>query len=273
MKSKIIYDVVIIGGGAAGLAAAMVLVRGNKTVLVIDAKGQSNLVSKKAHAVFSRDKINPAKLYTIAREQYLAYPTSAILFDTVLKIKQTNVFTFLLKTNITVKSRKLIFAQGVNYVVPEIAGLQELYGTKAWHCPFCDGFEATNKKLLAIYSRDAVAHMKKLLINWTTDIQFVLPTDVAHLGSTKAGVVAKLHNGSQLLIDQVITEITMQPRDYLANSLGCVRDKDGQIKVDESGKTSIKNVYAVGDQASNKPQVNVAVASGHTAGADIVAAE
>lgn len=266
------YNTIIIGGGAAGLSAAMVLGRANRKVLIIDAGKQSNRVSKEAHAVFTRDKMSPQELYAIAREQVLSYPSITIIDGVVSSIKKTEHFEIHLENGNTVFAKAIVLAQGVNYILPDVKGLQELYGTKAWHCPFCDGYEANNKKVLGMVEAERLGHMKSMLGNWTTDSIWVVPNQVEELVDVEKGVEVRMKDGTSFIVDQVLTDVTLKPRDEIADTLGCARSKDGHIKIDSEGKTSVEGVYAAGDQSSTSGQVNFAVSAGHTAGMGIVAA-
>ncbi|MES2622950.1 MAG: NAD(P)/FAD-dependent oxidoreductase [Patescibacteria group bacterium] len=265
-----IYNTVIIGGGAAGLSAAMVLARANRKVLIIDAGKQSNRVTKEAHAVFTRDRTAPAELYAIARQQVLAYPTVSIQDGVVKSIAKTTHFEILLENDEKIFAKAIILAQGVNYTLPNVPGLQELFGTKAWHCPFCEGFEANNKKIFGIVEAKRLDHVKGVLANWTTDSVWATPNQVEALVDIEHGVEVRMKDGSVFTVDQVLAEADLKPRDELADLLGCKRAEDTHLVIDSNGKTSVDGVYAAGDQSSSSGQVNFAVSAGHTAGMGVV---
>jgi thioredoxin reductase len=266
------YNAVIVGGGAAGLSAAMVLARANRRVLVIDAGKQSNRVSREAHGVFTRDKVPPQELYQIAREQVLHYPVAAIKDGQVVAIQKQkeNEFIVTLESGEQVQAKAIVLAQGVKHILLPIEGIQELWGTKVWSCPFCEGYEASGKKLIGIVEKEKVPHKRDLLANWTKDITFVMPEDVQKISSTDSGVLVTMKDGSELEAEEVVTQSTTAPRDELAESLGCARLDTCHLILDDTGKTSVDGVYAAGDQSSEMAQVNLAIAAGHLAGSSIV---
>lgn len=269
-KNVTYYDVVVIGGGAAGLSGAMVLARANLKVLVIDNNRQSNLVSHAAHAVFTRDKTNPNELYKIAREQLLAYPTVEIFNDTVVKINQDEIFSFILKSGIEITSKYVLFAQGVDYKLPDIQGVKALFGTKIWHCPFCEGYEANDKKILVIVDDEKRPHIQSLLPLWSKRLSYIKPEELLSVEDKADGLIAKYVAGQEEYFDAALVQTTPTQRDSLAEQLGCEKTETGHIKVDEMNMTTIENVFSAGDQSSMFQQVNLAVAAGHIAGVAIV---
>lgn len=253
------FDTLIVGGGAAGLTAALVLVRAHNCVLVVDAGEQSNLVSSETHGVFTRDKTSPKELCAIAREQLLEYPSVTLMYSSVTEITKDKDFQVVLKDMSSVTSKTILLAQGVTYKLPDIEGITKLWGNKVWYCPYCDGYEASNKKLLAIGGSDWITHMKEILSSWTSNVTWLNPTEVKSVHSEGGGVQTQLNDGSTLYVDEVIVDIFPEPRDGIADSLGCVRSDDGRIAVNEKGLTSINDVYAAGDQSTQLAQVHTAV--------------
>lgn len=260
------FDAAIIGGGAAGLAAATVLARAHATVLVIDAGQQSNRVSHAVGAAFTRDGTPPDELYRIAREQLLAYPSAQIADDTVQSVTKDDWFVLTLASGLNVRSKTLLLAQGMRYALPEVEGIEALWGSKAWHCPYCHGYEATGKKLILIMSNQRSDHMQMLLPSWTNDFTHVEPATIKRVYAENDGVVVELKDGTRRKADEVMVETTYVSRDALAESLGCERTETGHVQVDSFGKSSVEGVFAAGDLASPMTQVNIAVASGHMAG-------
>lgn len=265
------YETVVVGGGVAGLTAALVLARANRRVLLVDNHRQSNLVSQGAHGVFGHDKAEPGELYRAGRGQLGRYPTAKLLDDTVTAIAKHDAFAIMLEGGSTVTANSVILAQGIEYGLPDIPGLQELWGTKVWHCPFCDGYEAAGAKLLVISTPEEQDHYRKLLPIWTEDIVVLAPDEIASLRSAPAGITANLKNGKLIEAAQCITQINPRQRDGLAESLGCKRNESGGFVLDSSYMTSVGGVYIAGDQSQMMPsQINLAVAAGQTAGAAIV---
>jgi thioredoxin reductase len=298
------FDCIIIGGGAAGLSAALVLARAHRTAALIDNGRQSNLPTLEAHSVFSRDGIAPDELYRIVREQLAKHISVVTVDDTALKVNHlAEGFSVTLAGGSQLQGRLLLLAQGVDYELPSIPGLHDLWGRKAFHCPYCDGYEMTNQRLLAIGDDQWRESMGGTLPNWTRCLTWAAPADVLGLCDSQTGVQATLQeavdvpwttheqlvrtagtveagsveaaagecagNGQQVEYDRVIVQTTSKPRDGIADSLGCARNEKGQLVIDEGGRTSVSGVFAAGDQADVAAYINVAAASGHLAGVAI----
>lgn len=280
------YDCVIVGGGSAGLAAAMVLVRARRSVLVIDRARQSNRVTRASHGVFCHDGALPEDLYATAREQLSAYPTYHFENNHVSTITCDNGYaTLTTDTHDSFRSRSVLLAQGVDYELPTIPGLKELWGTKAWHCAYCDGYEYRDKKLLIIADTDSIEHTSVLLPTWSTQLYYAcdksqLKPDIAthitvaggdfrqavtRLSSSGTQVQAHFNDGTNELFDAIVVGPHITPADSLADALGCKRGDNGVVLRDDMGRTSTTGIYVAGDQTDIMQQVNVAVASGHKA--------
>ncbi len=262
-------DVIIVGGGAAGLSAAMVLARAHYTVTIVDNNQQSNLVAPEAHAVFTRDNTSPAELYTTARAQLMQYPSVQYIDDTVLTLRKDGVFQAQLQTGTTLSAHTVVLAQGVTYQLPDIPGLQALWGTKVWHCPYCHGYEAFGKKILAIMDAEKTKHMKLFLPKWVEDVAYTDSALALRVDDTPMGVKVTFTNGEVGEFDEILAQTAFVARDKLADDLGCKRDASGAVTVDSMNMTTVDGVYSAGDQSSAMKQVNLAVAAGHIVGTAI----
>lgn len=285
------FDVVVIGGGAAGLAASSVLARANRKTLLIDAGEQSNLASRASHGVFGHDDVSPQVLYDKARQQLSSYAAASYVNDTATDIEPEGgaflVTTLSGKRYIT---RKIILAQGVKITLPDINGLSSLWGTKAWHCPFCDGYEYRAKKLLIIADRATIDHLSVILPSWSRDLHWSplgqdLSTDtksrilasggallgqVTKVSDTGPVVQAEFSNGSKQEFAAVVVGASAESRNELADKLRCRRTSEGVVERNDDGATTVDGVYVAGDQTDIVRQVNVAAASGHKVAAKIV---
>ncbi len=289
-KSLEDIDCVVVGAGAAGLMGAMILARASRNVVVFDAGEQSNLSSRMAHGVFTRDYTPPNELYAMARKQLLQYPTSSIKNDCVLSIKKSaNCFLVQTASGVCIQSRAVLFAQGMSYILPPTPRVSLLWGVKAWHCPYCDGFEARNKKLIALGSSAWITQMCILLPQWSKDISWS-STDISlsqevlerikvaggsvishiiEVRDFESGIDVVLESGDVLHADAMVIETVLKHRDKIAQSLGCTVDEEDRIVADKFGKTSINGIFVAGDQMNSTAQVNIAAASGHFAGLGI----
>ncbi len=170
-------DVVIVGGGPAGLNAALVLGRCRRDVVLFDDGKPRNAVSHALHGFLSRDGIAPSELRAIARQQLATYPSVHIDEDRVIDAVRTD-YGFLVSTRNgrRVRTRKLLIAAGVVDDIPKQPGFRELYGRGVFHCPYCDGWEMRDRPL-AVYGRgDAKGGGLALeMTHWSRDT--VLCTD------------------------------------------------------------------------------------------------
>jgi thioredoxin reductase len=297
-----VFDCAIIGGGAAGLSAAMVLARSHRAAALIDNGRQSNLATLEAHSVFSRDKVAPAELYAIVREQLAKYISVVTMDDTALSVIKADAgFQVALAGGESLSCRVVLLAQGSSYELPQIPGIQDLWGRKVFHCPYCDGWEMTDKRLLAVGDEAWQESMSRTLPNWTRCLTWARPHEVRGLRDAQAGLLAELEAGLQIdwqqptaseakaevlgreaqasqtfgavghqvEFDRVIVQTNCTVRDGIAVSLGCELNEKGQVVTDEQGRTSAAGVYAAGDIADQAKYINVAAASGTLAGVAI----
>lgn len=257
------FDTIIIGGGAAGLAAAMVLVRARRDVLMLDAGHQNNLRVAHSGGVFLHDGENPAALYARALGQLAKYPTFTYRRESVQTVEQIDdLFT----VNGTVTAQTVVLAQGVEFATSTIPGVDALWGTKVFNCPFCDGYESRNMRVLGLGSEQWMSHMKAMLPLWIDDLTWADSADIRSLEVAQDGIVATFADGRLEHFDRAFAEQSFSQRSSLADGLGCARDDSGELIQESPGQTSVPGVVVAGDQANAGMQVNIAVASGHTAG-------
>jgi len=264
------YDVVIIGGGPAGLAAATVLGRANRGVALVDAGNQSNAGSSAVHAVFTRDGTAPAEMYDIAREQLRRYAcVTQIQGCAAAAYSSDGDYEVTLEDETQLSAPYLLLAQGVKFNYPPIPGIAELWGKLVWHCPYCHGFEANGRRLLAVGDEIWLNGMHRLLPIWTRNITWAPTPEVTQLRQIEDGLAAVIC-GSEEFFHQCVVQTTVVARDGLADALGCARNEKGQVQIDGNGRTSVKRIFAAGDQTPAGGQVNVAVGAGHAAGVAII---
>lgn len=286
-------NVAVIGGGPAGLSAGLMLGRAMKKTIIIDEGRPRNAVTREAHGFLTRDGIRPEQFRRIAKEQLLAYPSVSLLEDTVQTITGENGH-FVLETESGAKiaSHKLLFAVGMKDRKLGIPGLAEVYGKSAFVCPYCDGWELRNEKLVVISQGAALMHFAPLLSGWTKSF-VVCSNGPAELSEAERDDLRKhyiplydspirnieSHNGmvSRIMLEDgtVIpcTGIFFKPDLVLGTdlpvTLGCRLSDTGIVEVDEVGKTSVPGVYAAGDVASWMHHSMAAAASGAIAAAAI----
>lgn len=164
------YDVAIIGGGPAGLNAALVLGRARKTVAIFDNAQPRNRVTHASHGFITRDGVKPAEFRRIAYEEVLGYPTVKHLEIAVTDIRRSeDGFVIYTSAGEEVQAGKIILSGGLREQLPEIKDIKDYYGKSLFACPFCDGWELRDQALVIISDQPHAFHKVKLLQNWSRD--------------------------------------------------------------------------------------------------------
>ncbi|WP_240420681.1 NAD(P)/FAD-dependent oxidoreductase [Paenibacillus periandrae] len=286
-------DVVIIGGGPAGLNAALVLGRARKTVAVIDEGRPRNAVTRETHGFLTRDGISPSEFRKIAKEEISAYPSVFFVADTALSIAGTDghfQITTALGHNYT--SKKLLFAVGMRDRPLDIPGLAEVYGQSAFVCPYCDGWELRDERLVVINQGEELMHFAPLISGWTdrftictngpdelTDAQReelqlnqvpLFDSPIQYIDS-QDGIVRQvvLEDGTTIPCRGIFFKPDLVIGSDLPKAIGCHIAEMGKVVVDIVGKTNIRGVYSAGDAASRMHQAIAAASMGALAAATI----
>lgn len=279
-------DAVIIGGGPAGLSAALVLGRARKKAAVIDEGRPRNGVTREAHGFLTRDGISPSEFRRIAIEQIGAYPSVSFVADTAVAITGTDGdFQVETAKGQSFQCKKLLFAVGMKDRPLDIKGLKEVYGTSAFVCPYCDGWELRDKQLVIISKGPDAMHFAQLISGWTN--RFTICTNGATELSEPEREELRRHQVPVLespirsidseggMVRQVVLEdgtivpcggIFFRPKlvagSNLPQAAGCQVTEAGTVVIDELGKTNIPGVYSAGDAASMRHQAIAAAAMG-----------
>ncbi len=170
------YDVVVVGGGSAGLSAALVLGRSRRRTLVLDAGEPRNAPSSGVHGFFTRDGILLKELLDIGREQLEPYPSVEVRSARVTGASGENGdFEVVLDGGTVTRARKLLLATGVVDELPDKPGFEELWGRSVYHCPYCHGWEVRDRPLAVLSSDERAAERAAFIRNWSRDL--VLLTD------------------------------------------------------------------------------------------------
>ncbi|MEO8275419.1 MAG: NAD(P)/FAD-dependent oxidoreductase [Thermoanaerobaculia bacterium] len=283
--NRLDYDAVVVGGGPGGLSAALWLGRCRRKTLLVDAGEGRNSRARGLHGFLSRDGVPPAELRRLGREEIAGYDVSVREDSVVHATGDPDGFALELASGGSVRSVKLILATGVRDRLPDVAGLEERYGTSVHHCPYCDGWEHRDQAL-AVYGRGAAGFaVAKKLHNWSADVALCTdgPTglrahqvqELARLGipvhrrriAQLEGPGTKLESirfmdGSQLARRALFFTLGWDLKSDLAIELGCRRTRQGCIRTDEHERTSVPGVYAVGDASRDLQLVVLAAAEG-----------
>lgn len=262
------YDSVVVGGGAAGLSAALVLGRARRRTLVLDAGGQSNLAAKHVGGLLGHDGTPPRELYELARSQVLAYESVELREAEAAAARPAeDGFVVTIGTGEEVSASSLVLATGVDYEVPDVPGFAELWGDSVFHCPFCHGWDVRDRRVAVFADGQFADRFEALISGWTDDVVKVDPSQVIGVRTEDGSLRAlELRDGSEVACDAVLVHVSLRQRGSLPGDLGLDLTDDGFVAVDAEMHTSVPGVYAAGDAAIAPQQVAIAIGSGHTAG-------
>jgi thioredoxin reductase len=284
------YDVVIVGGGAAGLSAALVLARARRRVAVVDAGEPRNAPADHMHGFLSRDGFPPAELLRLGREEVTRYGAEVVdgrVCDVRRAGDDAPRFDVQLAEGDLIGARRLLVATGLRDLLPDIPGVRERWGRDLLHCPYCHGFEVRDRPLGVIGGTpEAIAHAH-LVRQWSHDVVlFTHDTDLievdrealaAHAIGVVDGPVARLvvqddaltgvelADGRAVRRAAVFVRPRMVPDNEALTGLGCEIDDSGWVVADTTGRTSVAGVWVAGNAANPRAQVITAAGEGSTA--------
>lgn len=288
-----LIDAAIIGGGPAGLSAALVLGRARKNVLVIDEERPRNRVTLESHGFLTRDGISPGEFRRVAKEQIAAYPSVRFVADKAVGIAGGDGnFQITTARGKAYRSKKLLFAVGKKDAPLDIDGLAEVYGKSAFVCPYCDGWELRDQPLVLIARGKNALHMAKTLAGWTKKTVICsngpheltadqrrelrrhhVPVYDAPIQTirSKNGMAecVVLKDGSNIACTGIFFTPRLIGGSTLPRALGCKMTNGGSVMVDRNGKTSIPGVYSAGDAAADTHKLITAASMGSIAAVGI----
>ena len=279
------YDVAVVGGGPAGLTAALWLARYLHKVVVIDGGDPRNWETRGVNGFLGESGIKPSQLRGYGRAECEKY--GAELVDDVVETatnRNGDLFTLVLKSGRSISARRVLLAIGIKDVWPDIEGLERCYGETVHVCPDCDGYESRGKKVAIVGKGRKAVGMALALTTWTDKIVICTNGEAADIAQDPCDQLGKLNipvieakilrliskdkeiqgidfeGGMQLDCDRLYFAIGQYPADDLGAQLKCERDEFGLIVVDDRYHTSVQNVYAAGDIVPG-PQLAIAAAS------------
>ncbi|GLX70480.1 NAD(P)/FAD-dependent oxidoreductase [Paenibacillus glycanilyticus] len=291
------YEVAIIGGGPAGLNAALVLGRARKKVALFDNNEPRNKVTHASHGFITRDGVTPTEFRRIAYEEVLRYPTVNHWDTEVTDIQRTeDGFVIATRSGEQVHAGKVILATGLKEQLPEIDGIKAYYGKSLFACPFCDGWELRDQPLVVISDVPQIFHKVKLLLQWTRDLVVctngnadllnedqreqlaarkiaVIDTPVSGFTGDN-GMLEQVHfaDGTSITRSGGFIDPAQTPTVNFKEPLGYDVSDNGALVTDPFGKTTAEGVYAAGDYAYVMPaQLIYAAASGSKAAMSVMA--
>lgn len=284
------YEVIIIGGSYSGLAAAMALGRARKKTLVIDDGRPCNKQTPYSHNFLTQDGIPPATIAAAAKAQVEKYPTVSFFSGRVLSGAQTAAgFTVVTGCGTVWAAEKLIFATGIEDLLPGINGLSACWGISVLHCPYCHGYEVRDRPTGIIGSGDSGFEFARLISNWTDTLTLfsngpsaLSAGQLKQLAAQGIGVVEKkiaglnheagyvnsisFTDGDHAGVRAVYVRAPFRQQCPVPGAMGCERNADGYLVTNAFQETSVRGIYACGDSFSPLRTVANAVSSGTAAG-------
>lgn len=298
MNQNKLVDVVVVGGGATGISAAIALARSLRSVVVIDAGQPRNAPSNGAHNVFTRDGVAPAELLRIAREEAAGFGVQFVDGDVSTGVRAADrVFELRLAEHGIIRGRRVLIATGLTDELPPIPGVRELWGKDVLHCPYCHGWEVRGKRIGVIGKGPMSAHQALMFRQLSTSVTLFLNTmpepnpeqweQFAALGiEVVDGLVDRLlieqgrlrglalEGGSEFILDAVTVAPRFVANAHLYEALGgsVVEHPAGvgtHIPVDPTGRTPVEGVWAAGNVADLTAMVAASAGAGVTVATQI----
>ena len=294
-----LYDVIIIGGGPAGLSAALVLARCRRRVIVFDEGHPRNARAKNLHGYLSRDGIPPLQLLEIGRAEIAEYgtelsddkATAAVKVSKSREFEHETGFEVSTESGRTARCRKILFATGVRDEIPDICGIHECYGVSVHHCPYCDGWEHRDQAIAVVGSTfEATAGLALLMHQWSERVTVLAngsaPDEEWLPRLAKYGIAVReprvrellhqqgklthvsLEDGTQVPAHALFFNTSHQARCDIAASLGC-EVKEDVAKTTDKQRTKVPGVFFAGDADGDVQFAIVAAAEGATAAVTI----
>ncbi|CAA9234014.1 MAG: Thioredoxin reductase [uncultured Acidimicrobiales bacterium] len=296
------WECIIIGGGAAGLSAALVLGRARRRTLVVDAGEPSNGVAEGIGGLLGHDRQPPESLYRTGREELAAYPSVEMRSGRVVAASgpagDGESFHLELDDGSRERAPRLLLATGMQYRMPDLPGIAERWGRSVFHCPFCHGWEVRDRPIAVLDGGPTGVQRALLLRLWSDDVTLLTNGDGADLGADertrleREGVIVDerevvelrgpgdeleavvFADGGERRCEGLLVPVTLHQRSTLASDLGALTEAGpiaaDALVIDSMFRTSVPGLFAAGDIGAQMPSVAGAVASGSAAARTIV---
>lgn len=285
MVSQVMYDVVIVGGGPAGLSAALNLGRARKRVLLCDAGERRNAAAQHIHGFVTRDGTPPSEFRHIAREQLEPYPNVEVTQSRVERIDgERGAFQARLDSAV-VRARRVLLCTGMIDDLPEIEGFRPLWGKSIFQCPYCHGWEVQNQRFAYLAANAEALAFAVFLRGWSSDVvaltqgSYLVPDEIrdrlqaARVRLEERPITRLVARGGALerfdftdgdsLSRDVLFAHPRQRQVGLVQALDLTLNAAGYVQVDEIHReTSRPGIYAGGDLTTPQQSAILAAASG-----------
>ncbi|GAB2855943.1 NAD(P)/FAD-dependent oxidoreductase [Nocardioides pacificus] len=296
------YDVVVVGGGAAGLSGAVALARSRRSVLVVDAGEPRNAPAEGVHNYLGREGTPPRDLLALGRQELEGYGGTVVAGRAVAAraVEGAGSFEVSLADGRVVVARRLLVATGLTDELPDVPGVRELWGRDVLHCPYCHGWEVRDRAIGVLGTSPMSGHQALLFSQLSGDVTLFahtleLPDDergrltargvrireviVAGLESEGGRLLGvRLGSGELVAREVAVVAPVMRARSGLLDSLGLApvdQEMGGHVVgssypvVDPTGASGVPGVWLAGNVCSIQAQVVVSAAAGLSAGARI----
>jgi len=289
------YDCMIIGGGPAGLSAALTLGRARRKVALVDNGTNRNRVTQESHGFLTRDGIKPQEFKNLASKDLESYPSITMMDQTVIEIIKDDI-TGLFLVNTSEKksyiSEKILLATGIQEEFP-LPQIRQYYGKSLFSCPYCDGWELRDKPLAIIAENEEhISHMTKLVFNWSQDLIVftnghqlsekvqndfeqkkikVYTNTIKDLHGDDGNLSSvELETGENILRAGGFVVPSFYRPNKFAKQLNCQVDENGTVMTDGAGRTTAAGIYTAGETEKGGPSsLLIAAAEGFKAATSI----
>ncbi|MFY2307601.1 NAD(P)/FAD-dependent oxidoreductase [Lysinibacillus fusiformis] len=289
------YDCMIIGGGPAGLSAALILGRARRKVALVDNGTNRNRVTQESHGFLTRDGIKPQEFKNLASKDIESYPSITMMDQTVREIIKDDITgLFLVNTseNKSYISEKILLATGIQEEFP-LPQIRQYYGKSLFSCPYCDGWELRDKPLAIIAeNKEHISHMTKLVFNWSQDLIVftnghqlsekvqndfeqkkikVYTNTIKDLHGDDGNLSSvELETGENILRAGGFVVPSFYRPNKFAKQLNCQVDENGTVMTDGAGRTTAAGIYTAGETEKGGPSsLMIAAAEGFKAATSI----
>ncbi|MFU8851171.1 NAD(P)/FAD-dependent oxidoreductase [Micromonospora sp. SL1-18] len=291
------YDVVVIGGGAAGLSGALMLARARRSVVVLDGGAPRNAPAEGVHGLLAREGVPPAELLARGRAEVRGYGGHVVAGEVDATTREGDGFAVALVDGRTVRARRLLVATGLVDELPDLPGLRARWGRDVLHCPYCHGWEVRDQAIGVVATGPLSVHQALLFRQWSADVTFfthtmpppgdeeaeqlaargirVVDGEVASLEIVEDRLVGvRLSDGRVVRRDALVVSSRMVARVGFLAALGLrpaahPAGAGEHLPADPTGRTEVPGVWVAGNATDLAAQVGGAAAAGAAAAAQI----